>query len=234
VLLPTFGDYGDLVLKHSHPGLRILVAIVALVGAAGCARHDAEGTATSHKVDGSATAGARSDTSLSKLKFDCGAIMNKTTALLRTTEVLTHTYNEPHPGAMPTSEPEWQSKNFDSYPGTECGWGVGDSEATADGLGDLTNLDLQILQPGDWYRDHVLFSLSDTGGTAFSCSATTLTGAARATWCTTTGTSPMYNYAADLGDALVEVKANVDSGSHPVDRAALKTAIAADLAALRL
>ncbi|WP_432978202.1 hypothetical protein [Dactylosporangium sp. CA-233914] len=220
--------------KHSHPALRALVAALALLGAGGCAAHDAEGGAASPKVDGSSTAAAGPDTQPRKLKFDCGTIMTKTTALLRTSEVLTHTYNEPRAGAMPTSEAQWQSKNFDSYPGTECGWGAGDSTATADGLSDLTSLEVQVLPPGDWYRDHVLFFLGNDGGPAFSCSPATLTGAARATWCSTSGASPIYNFAADLGVALVEVKANTDSQAHRVDPAALKTAIAADLATLPL
>ncbi|WP_344611170.1 hypothetical protein [Dactylosporangium salmoneum] len=210
-------------LKHSHPAIRALAVGLVLVGVGGCAGHDPEGAATSHAVDGSSTAAARPDAALRKLKYDCGTIMPKTTALMRTTEVLTDTYNEPHPGAMPTTEAQWQSKNFDSYPGTVCGWGAGDSTATADGLSDQSSLEVQILQPGDWYRDHVLFLDEDGGGgTAFSCSPTTLTGAVRATWCATAAKSPIYNYAADLGVALVEVKVNTDYGSHPIDGAALK------------
>ncbi|MER7281320.1 hypothetical protein ABT369_43490 [Dactylosporangium sp. NPDC000244] len=221
-------------LNSSRPSLRALVVGLALIGAGGCAGHDADGAASA-TVDGSSAAAARPDTALSKLRFDCATIMTRTTALLRTTELLTHTYNEPHPGAMPTSQAQWQSKNFDSYPGTVCGWGAGDSTATADGLSDQSSLEVQILQPGDWYRDHVLFFLDeDGGGTAFSCAPATLTGAARATWCSTSAKSPIYTFAADLGVALVEVTANTDAESHPVGGSALKAAIAADLAALPL
>lgn len=219
--------------KYALPALHLVVALV-LLGAGGCAGQDTAGGEAPPPADGSPAAAARADTVSTKLDFDCGKIMPKTTALLRTTKVLTRTYNEPQPGAMPASDAEWQSKNFDSYPGTACGWGVGDSAATDDGLTDHTTLDVQILPPGDWYRDHVLFLLSDEGGTAFSCSPATASGAARATWCATSETSPIYNYAADFGTALVQIKVNTDSASHPVDGAELKTAITADLAALAL